>query len=107
MVDNLARGECGAGFGQHGGRVWVLRSATSLPEEDTSKLIETPISAANDVGASGGVNDGERSPLRNIGRGLGEILRGGRYTGDFGYDDVIALANANKGGDEFGYRSSS
>jgi Ca-activated chloride channel family protein len=32
-------------------------------------------------------------------------LRGGRYTGDFGYDDVVALANANKGADEFGYRA--
>ena len=36
---------------------------------------------------------------------FGQILRGGRYTGTFGYDDVIALANANKGADEFGYRS--
>ena len=36
---------------------------------------------------------------------FGQILRGGRYTSSFGYDDVIALANANKGPDEFGYRS--
>ena len=36
---------------------------------------------------------------------FGQILRGGRYTGTFSYDDVIALANANKGADEFGYRS--
>ena len=35
---------------------------------------------------------------------FGQILRGGRYTGTFSYDDVIALANANKGADEFGYR---
>jgi Ca-activated chloride channel family protein len=36
---------------------------------------------------------------------FGQILRGGRYTGTFSYDDVIALANANKGSDTFGYRS--
>ncbi len=36
---------------------------------------------------------------------FGQMLRGGRYTGDFTYDDVIALANANKGEDAFGYRA--
>ena len=36
---------------------------------------------------------------------FGQLLRGGRYTGDFTYDDVITLANANKGADEFGYRA--
>jgi Ca-activated chloride channel family protein len=36
---------------------------------------------------------------------FGQMLRGGRYTGGFSYDDVIALANANKGEDSFGYRA--
>ena len=43
------------------------------------------------------------SPLRW--RRSGRCCAVGRYTTTFGYDDVIALANAAKGQDDFGYRS--
>ncbi len=36
---------------------------------------------------------------------FGQLLRGGRYTGDYGYDDVIAAATAARGADPFGYRT--
>ena len=36
---------------------------------------------------------------------FGQLLRGGQYTGDFGYDDVIALAQSARGEDPFGYRT--
>ena len=36
---------------------------------------------------------------------FGQLLRGGPYTGDFGYDDVIALAQSARGDDPFGYRT--
>ena len=36
---------------------------------------------------------------------FGQILRGGQFTSTFSYDDVIALAQAAKGADEFGYRA--
>ena len=36
---------------------------------------------------------------------FGQILRGGRYTGYYGYDDVIAAAQSAKGEDPFGYRA--
>ena len=36
---------------------------------------------------------------------FGQLLRGGRYTEDYGYDDVIAAATAARGADPFGYRS--
>ena len=36
---------------------------------------------------------------------FGQILRGGRYTGNYGYDDVIAAAQAARGKDRFGYRA--
>lgn len=35
---------------------------------------------------------------------FGQLLRGGRYTGDFNYDDVMALAQNARGEDPFGYR---
>jgi len=36
--------------------------------------------------------------------GFGQALRGGRYTGQFGYDGVLALARAARGPDPHGYR---
>ena len=36
---------------------------------------------------------------------FGQLLRGGRYTGDYGYDDVVALAQGARGEDPFGYRN--
>jgi Ca-activated chloride channel family protein len=36
---------------------------------------------------------------------FGQLLRGGEYMKSFSYDDIITLANANRGADEFGYRA--
>ena len=36
---------------------------------------------------------------------FGELLRNGKYTGKFGYDDVLKIGQAAKGADPFGYRS--
>lgn len=74
-----------------------LRLRYKAPGADTSQLIETPI--GTDVG-----------PLPDAGfataiAGFGQLLRGGSYLGDWFYADAIALANANKGDDPFGYRA--
>ena len=37
--------------------------------------------------------------------GFGQLLRGGRDTGRYGYDDVIALAQGARGEDPYGYRT--
>ena len=37
--------------------------------------------------------------------GFGQLLRGGRHTGGYGYDEVIALAQGARGEDPFGYRA--
>ena len=37
--------------------------------------------------------------------GFGQLLRGGRYTEKFDYDDVIELAQGARGKDPFGYRN--
>ena len=36
---------------------------------------------------------------------FGQLLRGGRRTEDYGYDDVIALAQVARGEDPFGHRA--
>ena len=37
--------------------------------------------------------------------GFGQLLRGSDFLGDWSYEDAIALANANRGADGFGYRN--
>ncbi len=89
--------------GDKNGEYGFLKLRYKLPDEDTSKLIETPISTANEIDAGGVI--GREARFAASVAAFGQILRGGRYTGGFSYDDVIALANANKGTDEFGYRA--
>lgn len=67
------------------------------PGASVSQLIETPISV-------GGLPDADASFAAAI-AGFGQLLRGSEYLGEWGYDDAIALANANRGEDNFGYRT--
>ena len=80
-----------------------LRIRFKAPDGDTSEVITQPISRANEIGATGGVAREARFSVAVA--GFGQLLRGGRYTGDYDYDDVIALAMSAKGRDEFGYRA--
>jgi len=78
-----------------------------LADEDTSRLISIPVQAAPDLDANRAVKSPDRG--REAGwatavAAFGQILKGGEYTGDFDYDNVVALAQANKGDDPFGYR---
>jgi Ca-activated chloride channel family protein len=105
LVDGLRYGAAeqaagGAAENEYG----FLKIRYKLPESDTSQLIETPISTAEEVSATGGGAVAGEARFAASVAAFGQLLRGGRYTGDFDYDDVIALANANKGADEFGYR---
>ena len=83
-----------------------LKLRYKRPGEKTSNLITEPIVASgvqemeiaenilqNDVNFSIAVS------------GFAQLLRGGKYLGAWDYDDVIQLAQANKGDDAFGYRT--
>ncbi|WP_241262940.1 YfbK domain-containing protein [Parahaliea mediterranea] len=37
--------------------------------------------------------------------GFAELLRGGKYSGDWDYDKALELAQENRGDDPYGYRS--
>ncbi|GHF34494.1 vWA domain-containing protein [Seohaeicola zhoushanensis] len=74
-----------------------LRLRYKAPGEQTSQLIEMPITA-------------DLAPQPDAGfaiaiAGFGQLLRGSTYIGDWSWGDAIALANANKGEDAFGYRA--
>ncbi len=82
---------------EYEGELGMLRLRYKAPGEDESTLIETPIVDA-------GVAPSQDALFASAIAGWGQLLRGGDFLGDWDYDEVIALASANRGEDEFGYR---
>jgi Ca-activated chloride channel homolog len=78
-----------------------VRLRYKKPDADTSQLLEYPI-------AKGSVATLERlSPDFRFAASVaafGQLLRGGKYVGNFGYDDVAQLARGAVGEDAEGYR---
>ena len=74
-----------------------LRLRFKQPGAAESQLIEMPIRA-------GGTASADMRFAAAI-AGFGQLLQDSTYLGDWGYDQAIALANAAKGDDPFGYRA--
>ena len=80
-----------------------LKVRYKLPDSDTSTLIARPITAGDAFDTVDATPRDVR--FSTAVAAFGQLLRGGRYTGDYGYDDVIALAQGARGDDPFGYRN--
>lgn len=81
-----------------------LKLRYKLPGQADSILMQQPLATSRLAGA------GDRTPSADLRfaasvAAFGQILRGGQYTRDFGYDDVLALARGARGNDPFGYRA--
>lgn len=74
-----------------------------LPDSDTSTLVSTPITLDNEVASIGTAT--LDTQFATAVAAFGQLLKGGEYTGEYSYDDVIDLAQSAKGRDEFGYRA--
>jgi Ca-activated chloride channel family protein len=101
-VDDLRYGAPAPAPGQSD-ELGFLKIRYKLPAESESRLVTLPITddlavasakdAPNGVGFAAAV------------AGFGQLLRGDPYLKQFGYDDVLALGEATRGPDRFGYRS--
>ncbi len=85
------------------GEYAFMKIRYKLPDSDTSTLISTPVTLSDEVNSVSAAPKDAR--FASAVAGFGQILRGGRYTGDYSHDDVIALAQSAKGVDRFGYRA--
>ena len=85
------------------GEVAFVKIRYKLTDAETSTLIARPVPAAGAFESVGAAPRDVRFSAAVA--AFGQLLRGGRYTGDFGYDDVIALAQGARGDDPFGYRN--
>ena len=79
-----------------------VRLRYKLPGESSSRLIEQPVAVA---GAAAPDLLAREARFAAAVAGFGQLLRGGRHTGDWGYEQALAMAQANKGDDPFGYRT--
>lgn len=75
-----------------------LKLRWKAPGEGASHLIETP------VAATPGPADADARFATAI-AGMGQLLGGSKYLGNWGWADAIALANGAKGEDPYGYRA--
>ena len=92
--------EAGAGFDRE---LAFVKIRYKLPEADASTLFTRPVTPADGYGSVAAAPPDARFAAAVA--GFGQLLRGGRYTGGYGYDDVIALAQGARGEDPFGYRA--
>jgi len=114
-VDPLRYGANGTGSGTAGAaddaqsagvrartaEVAHLRLRYKLPASDTSQLLEYPIAKGALLAAN------KTSPEFRFAASVaafGQLLRGGRYLGNFGYDGIEALARGALSEDPEGYR---
>ena len=73
------------------------------PNSDRSQLISTPIDRTSEVRTFAQAPRDARFATGVA--SFAELLRGGRYSGEMNYDDVLQMVSAARGEDEFGYRT--
>ncbi|MDF1668290.1 MAG: von Willebrand factor type A domain-containing protein [Roseovarius sp.] len=99
LSDPLRYGEA-VDPGRPSDELGYLKLRYKAPGAQTSTLIETPIrpdlsAATGEVGFAIAVAS------------FGELLKASDFTGDWTYNDAVALASATKGEDAYGYRAES
>ena len=100
-VDPLRYGSNQAAHGKGNGEIANVRLRYKLPDADNSRLLEYPIQR-NSLVAS----DKASADLRFAASvaAFGQLLRGGKYVGNYSYDDVERLAKGTLSNDDQGYR---
>jgi Ca-activated chloride channel family protein len=103
LNDDLRYGEASTPAAAGADEYGFVKIRYKLPGEKDSKLISEPVkigTAATTVEAAP-----QEARFTAAVAAFGQLLRGGQYTKSYSYDDVIALAQAAKGTDAFGYRA--
>ena len=79
----------------------LVRLRYKLPNQDKSQALEQLI--VKNSNASAALQ--QEANFATAVAGFAQLLKGSKYSGDFTYDKVIELAQANKGRDDYGYRT--
>jgi len=98
LNDPLRYGEKPSAAPDPSGEIGYLKMRWKAPGAAKSALLETPI-----LPATRAADEDVRFSVAIA--GFGQLLKGGKYLHDWGYDDAITLANGARGEDPFGYRT--
>ena len=102
LADPLRYGS-GQVVGDPSGELAFVKIRYKLPDEDVSNLITRAVTD-NDVQPSVAALPADMRFAVAV-AGVGHMMRNDPYVKSMDYDDAIALANAARGGDEYGYRA--
>ncbi|MER9969667.1 VWA domain-containing protein [Mesorhizobium sp. M0060] len=105
QIDQLRYGQASVNNGgvANADEYAFLKIRYKLPNEDTSKLITTPVTSANEVASFDQASTDQRFSVAIA--AFGQKLRDEDATAKFGYDKITEIATAARGADPFGYRS--
>ncbi len=105
QIDDLRYGQPSAGNGEPAGadEYAFVKIRYKLPGEDSSKLITTPVTAANEVASFDAAGIDQRFSVAVA--AFGQKLRNEDATASFDWDRIAEIATAARGSDPFGYRS--
>ena len=101
-LNPLRYGESKSADAGKNGEIAFLKLRYKEPQGSKSKLISQPIQTRGIIDNLRNTSDNFRFSAAVA--GFGQLLRGGRYTGEFNYDDAAELARKARGEDRFGYR---
>lgn len=102
LVDDLRYGKSLPAAQDAQSEYGFVKLRYKLPGKQDSQLINTPINR-NAAPVTGQLK--QEMDFATAVAGFAQLLRGGKYIQDFTYDQVISLAQANKGPDNYGYRT--
>jgi Ca-activated chloride channel family protein len=85
------------------GELGFLKLRYKLPSEDASRLITLPITSALEKPEIAAAPEDVRFSVAVA--GFGQLLRGAPYLQNYGFDEVLALAQTARGADPYGYRA--
>jgi Ca-activated chloride channel family protein len=86
---------------EKGNELAFLRLRYKQPEQHESALISQPILLSEQTQLE---KTSEQYRFSAAVAGFAQLLRGGRYTESFDYEDAVKLANTARGDDHYGYR---
>jgi Ca-activated chloride channel family protein len=102
-MSDLRYATASSGAAGNGTEYGFVKIRYKLPKMDSSRLIATPISRLSEVQHFDQAPQDARFATSVA--AFAELLRGGRYNGAMRYEDVLRIATAARGKDDFGYRS--
>ena len=105
QIDDLRYGDASTANGgvANADEYAFVKIRYKLPDEDVSKLITTPVTAADEVSSFDAAGTDQRFSVAVA--AFGQKLRDEDATAKFSFDRIAEIATAARGTDPFGYRS--